>query len=318
LFFGFCGTTRILKLFVIALTGLIILALLALLVVGLHRYQLSVAQHNADKYNPLPPLKNATLSRNLPDLPFDALDDQPVTRAGEAVTSAPGDGQDRSVEGASDLGQTLDPVEQSPHHDDNGDAPGRSAASKPTSTVRPGEEEDTASPVEPEQIPVETTPAESPTDAESWQERIAELKKQDRFDEALQICRQEYPLWSAYQQASLIHRARIKQLSQANRDISDELASLYQLAAEASFLHDRVRGLPNISLAQLKLLDLAWISDLEMPYQQIGYTELRLIKKTDIKLLLEKWGRPQAHRRPRELHPDAWQRLCGGSQSTLF
>jgi hypothetical protein len=314
-------------LFVIALTSLIILALLALLVIGLHRHQLSIAQHNADKYNPLPPLENITLNRELPDLPFDALGDQPVTTDENPGVSDTADEQHSATERTADTGKHLDAEDEDTEITVPQTAPPAVLVEHSDSELIPADSQNQAVP-DPEQSsggcdapdhpPVESASVESSVDAESWQEQIAELKKQDRYDEALRICRQEYPLWSAYQQASLIHRARIKQLSQANHDITEELTSLYQLAAIASFLHDRVRGLPNLSLAQLKLLDLSWISALDMPYRQIGYTELRLIKKTDIKLLLEKWGRPQAHISPRQLHPDAWKRLCGGSQSTLY
>ena len=60
------------------------------------------------------------------------------------------------------------------------------------------------------------------------------------------------------------------------------------------------------------------ISRLEMPYPQIGYNELRLIKKTDIKLLLECWGKPKAHLKPRELHGETWKSLIARRQTTLF
>ncbi|MEZ5492119.1 MAG: hypothetical protein R3F50_17690 [Gammaproteobacteria bacterium] len=161
-------------------------------------------------------------------------------------------------------------------------------------------------------------PGPALSDVDNWQEQVQELKKQDRLDDALKLCQEQLPLWSAYQQASLIHRARLKLLSQEGRDIEGELKELYDIAAKASFLHDRVKGLPNLPLSQLKRVDLDEVESLEMPYEQIGYNELRLIKKTDIKLLLEKWGKPQAHIKPRELHAETWKSLIARRQTTLF
>jgi len=439
----------------IVLISVITLALLALLVLGLHRYQLSIAQTNADKHNPLPPLGQIELEGELPDLSpeeknLDIQDtasfDQSSTDQSEVLestefeseselesnpeskqqpaptllseqavsTTTAVDIESEEVEEDTEIivhdqpdnevsenthvqeGHTAltgsDPIDPLTVSDPivadpivaidtswedaeleeavlEGAATGESAtaastAESPTQQIEPAyqttsdsyavdsepglvrsEENadatantnvaaETAAVLEAEpeldDISEEYQSIESSSSAsdlafldhsvtgESWQERVAELKKQERFDEALQVCRQEYPLWSAYQQASLIHRARIKQLSQENQDITEELSALYRLAAQASFLHDRVKGLPNLSLAQLKLLDLSPIAGLEMPYPQIGYTELRLIKKTDIKLLLDKWGKPATHIRPRELHTEAWKDLCGNTQSTLF
>ncbi|MCB1669813.1 MAG: hypothetical protein R3F41_19215 [Gammaproteobacteria bacterium] len=454
-------------------------ALLALLVFGLHRYQLSMAQSNADLHDPLPPLDNITLDPNLPDLDFeeelsgpnrsladrrsvgsDAAARQPTPAAGidqddnsgqqkpfpadetavekteilfAAEVIAEGQASSRDQESDSDDdedtfittpepdvqskintrnqdGETteINPAEsdrkasygaeqsgdqnvaQQPHPDEiytsevgeppvsrsgqpgqpdlDGGAepvtreqspamrdgqPSPAENNLSTATGSGGFRETDDSPDAADQevtqisvpevitenmrgtdsdpIPVshattgqsETTRFNVPDSAdadniENWQEQIGELKRLDRLDEALRICQEQLPLWSAYQQASLIHRARIKQHSQDGQPIEEELRALYNLAAQASFLHDRVKGLPNLPLSQLKQVDLEEISRLEMPYPQIGYNELRLIKKTDIKLLLECWGKPKAHLKPRELHGETWKSLIARRQTTLF
>ena len=102
------------------------------------------------------------------------------------------------------------------------------------------------------------------------------------------------------------------------QDHTEELEQLYRIAVQSSFLHDRVPGMPNLSLALLKTLDLKKVDALDMPYSEIGYTELRLIKKTDIKLLLDHWGRPDSHTQPRMLLSEAWLELTSSQQSALF
>ncbi len=260
------------SLITIALSSLIILVLLTLLVIGLHRHQLSVAQHNADNLNPLPPLDNIDFNGEATLLHFDALPDKPTTNPGQR-----------------EYKEFLRPgFEQAVSLAEEG------FAREESSPLFTGDD---------------VVMSDSPLVSGSWLKQIAELKRLSRFNEALKICRQKYPHLSAYQQAISIHRARIKTLS-LTIDKSEELLSLYRLSVEASFLHDQAKGLPNLTPKQLKQVDRSGISNLDMPYQKIGYSELRLVKKTDIKLLLEMWGRPQYHAKPREFYAKIWRDLC--------
>ena len=256
----------------IALTSLIILVLLTLLVIGLHRYQLSVAQHNADSLNPLPPLDNMDFNGEATSLHFDDLEDQRVANPGQ-----------REHEGF-----------VKPGFEQAVSSTGERFARGESSPILTGDD---------------IVISDSPFVSGSWLKQIAELKRLSRYDEALEICCQKYPLWSAYQQAISLHRARIKNLS-LTLDKSEQLVSLYRLSVEASFLHDQAGGLPNLTPKQLKQVDRSTISNLEMPYQKIGYSELRLVKTNDIKLLLELWGTPQYHAKPREFYAKIWRRLC--------
>jgi len=164
----------------------------------------------------------------------------------------------------------------------------------------------------------ETNAAEEIDNAnEHWLDKVSRLKKANRFAEALAACETAYPRWSAFQQAVLAHRARIKELQQLEQPIDDDLVALYRLTAIAELLHGRVKGLPAPSLAQLNLINLEVLQKLEMPYNSIGYLELRLIKKTDIRLLLDKWGKPESHQSPRQFHTSSWLKLAS-SQTALF
>jgi hypothetical protein len=161
--------------------------------------------------------------------------------------------------------------------------------------------------------PAETEARQS----EHWLEKISQLKKANKLDEALTICESEFPLWSAYQQAALIHRAKVKNALKTGEPVDPALQGLYQLATTAEFLHGRIKGLPDLTLSQLKHLKLERLNELDMPYLTIGYLELRLIKKTDIKLLNDLWGKPDSHQSPREVHREYWLELAA-TQSTLF
>ena len=238
-----------------AIAFIVTVGLLTLVVIALHRYQLSVTQSNANKGQPLPPLDYTKAIK------------PPVTEFDPDKTLPPF------------LADKFEPAQE---------------------------------PVQKQDSPVQEELPETP-----WIERVAKLKKLGKLNGALAVCENAYPLWSAYQQAALVLRAQIKALQKQDEPIDDALTNLYRLAAVAAFLHDRVKGLPDLTLNQLKLLDLDQLQSLDMPYSSIGYLELRLIKKTDIKLLLDKWGKPESHLNPRQFNSSSWVKIAT-SQKTLF
>ena len=240
----------------ILITFLASLGLLVLLILILHRSQLTAAQSSADRRLPLPPLRTHK-------------DSQSRT----AETSAK---NMRHQSTAQDFAVPLA----------NAAIPDSAPAANPA--------------------PFTETSEDTAESMRGWADQVAALKKADDLNGALEVCRQVYPLWSAYQQASLIYRAMVKNRLGAGESCETELQELYHLAAVAATLHDRAKGLPNLSLAQLKQLDLDRVMQLPMPYAQIGYLQLRLIKKSDIRLMLELWGKPEAHVSPRQFHEQFW------------
>lgn len=142
---------------------------------------------------------------------------------------------------------------------------------------------------------------------QTWLNRVAALKKAGDLEQALAICEQEYPLWGAYNQACIIERLKIKDESADSEAREAGLQRLYRLAVIAELLHDKSDGSDHLTLNQLKALDLDRVNQLEHDYSQIGYAHLRLIRKSDIKIMLSSWGRPEQHALPRAYHQDWWQ-----------
>lgn len=118
-----------------------------------------------------------------------------------------------------------------------------------------------------------------------------------------------YPLLGAYNQRCVELRQQLKALNQNKRTQEQTLISLYQCAAEAELLHSKTSG-NKLSLSQLKTIPPELIDRLSMPYKEIGYHHLRLIKKGDIKRMLAAWGKPNGHQCPRQFHHQAWLQLC--------
>ncbi|MEQ8955500.1 MAG: hypothetical protein RL120_15320, partial [Gammaproteobacteria bacterium] len=143
----------------------------------------------------------------------------------------------------------------------------------------------------------------------NWLARVNELKKRGQLDRALELCTREFPLWSAYNQACILYRAKIKQAEDAGEAVETLLRTLYRTAAQAEMLHEVTAGSAKLRLEQLRRLDLSRLSDLEFPYQDIGYTQLRLVRKHDIRMMQGLWGRPRQHSTPRQLHETTWKAM---------
>lgn len=164
--------------------------------------------------------------------------------------------------------------------------------SKPASTAKPA--------------PGRTNPATEA--AKSWQDSVSKLKNAGNYLEAARLCEQQIPLWGAYNQLCMLIRSEMKESAQDSNAHARQITRLYRTAAIAEFLHDKSRDSDKLSNNQLRKLDLDTISALEFPYAEIGYAHLRLIRKSDIKHMVELWGRPINHCTPREFHSAWWQK----------
>ena len=153
------------------------------------------------------------------------------------------------------------------------------------------------------QITVSSTSAPRST----WMSEVASNKSQGNFTAALALCEHEFPLWSAFNQACIILRTTIKPLAEGEPEKLNLLTKLYQTAAKAELLHEKSAHNAHLPLAQLKQLDLDELDGLSFNYDDIGYANLRLIKKSDVKLMLSVWGRPAQHSTPRSIHQAWWQ-----------
>ncbi len=157
-------------------------------------------------------------------------------------------------------------------------------------------------PAEPEEI--EFKPVKS---GSNWQRELLAAKERGDLERAAQICEQQFPLWSAYNQACIILRGHVADAEGEYRE--QLLLRLYRLAALAEFLHDKTVASTRLSVNQLKELDLRPLEGLRLDYAELGYAHLRLLRKHDIKLMVEFWGKPQRHLPPRELHLGFWQEI---------
>ena len=146
-----------------------------------------------------------------------------------------------------------------------------------------------------------------PRNTQAWLAEVNALKSDGDMAAALSRCRREFPLWGAYNQACIILRAQLKETPASDPREDALLRELHTLAATAELLHDKSGDTPTLSLGQIRQLDLSQLDELDFPYAAIGYAHLRLIRKSDIRLMQARWGRPEQHQLPRQYHQGWWQ-----------
>ncbi len=138
----------------------------------------------------------------------------------------------------------------------------------------------------------------------SWSNYI----KQHKDDAPLryEVAQQFLPWPLGFKESVLALRAMIRGQKKQQGDYQRLLWRLYQLAAWESFYpkqSDRV-GEPGFKV--FVQFPGAKVTGLEMDYRQLGYQQLKLLTKTDAKMLVALYGEPQAHSTLYDLYPQVW------------
>lgn len=116
------------------------------------------------------------------------------------------------------------------------------------------------------------------------------------YEQALAYCGEAWPQWQSYQQAAIVMRAAIK-AAPSEEIRKDWYDRLYHLAIQASLLHDRVKGLPDLTRQQMiAKFSRADIDALGIPWKNVGCDQLRLLTKSDRKQLTVLYGSPDGHK----------------------
>lgn len=138
-----------------------------------------------------------------------------------------------------------------------------------------------------------------------WADRIKELKHDP--EARLRMALQYLPLPAAFREAAISIRALVRQRRGTGEDHADLLDALYRLAVEESFLFS-TPFLPGIGPAfnVAEQIPEAELKALEFPYAEIGYTELGLLNKTDVKWLIGAWGEPEKHQTAQSHQEECW------------
>lgn len=240
------------------LSIIICAALIAAFVVGLRRYHQRAFNLAAEREQNLPPLADPALDIE------QLLDDAQLDPAAEIQPSA-----------------NKEP----------------SANEEPSTCEEPSANEEPSACEEPSanKAPSTLLPPTSASPAGDWKQRAMEWRELGDYEQALACCGEAWPQWQSYQQAAIVMRAAIKTAptEEVRKDWYDRL---YHLAVQASLLHDRVKGLPDLTrqdmIAKFSRAD---IDALGIPWQNVGCDQLRLLTKSDRKRLTALYGSPDSH-----------------------
>ena len=145
-------------------------------------------------------------------------------------------------------------------------------------------------------------------DGRFWQDTVKELKQDNRYQEAADVCMEMMPLPATFNDFALCTRILIKERQREDEPFEHLLEKLYWAAAVEDFL----LGTPFVEQTQSPGFTIAeslpeemWRS-LEFPYAKIGFNELNLVNETDALWFVNAWGEPDNHIRAQDFHKDAW------------
>lgn len=114
------------------------------------------------------------------------------------------------------------------------------------------------------------------------------------------------PLPAAFREAMIALRAIIRQLRKEKAGWLEEIKLLYWLAAIDSFSKPYSERLQEPGFNVLVSIPWDRLSALEFTYDQLGYSQLGLLK-ADIKWLQECFGEPTRHTNLLDMYPGLWR-----------
>lgn len=122
----------------------------------------------------------------------------------------------------------------------------------------------------------------------------------------LRLAMANLPLPAGFAQAAVAVRALIRAKRKASQPSEEDLSLLYWLAAVRSFMLEYAPRLKEPGFNVVEAIPGARVRSLPYDYSRLGYRELSLLNKTDVKWLVEAWGEPSSHSTLNDLHKDLW------------
>lgn len=118
---------------------------------------------------------------------------------------------------------------------------------------------------------------------------------------------QEFLPWPlGFKESVLALRAIIREKKKADIDYEPELLALYKLAVWDSFCPKYSDRVGENGFKVFDALPGGKVTSLEIDYQKVGYSQLKLLTKTDIKMLVALYGEPKQHSTLNELYTQQW------------
>ena len=136
----------------------------------------------------------------------------------------------------------------------------------------------------------------------NWRQSVSEMRKKKQIEPALHLCKSKFPLYTAYRETTLILRSILQNDGLSQTEIQGILSQLYKTAAIAELIYMKKSAGSKLLSDKLKTVDIASLDKIAFNYSKLGYLELPLLTKTDIRILVSHWGEPNRHDLPRNLY----------------
>jgi hypothetical protein len=156
---------------------------------------------------------------------------------------------------------------------------------------------------------------------EFWADKVKRLNKTEQTGAVVELCKRKLPLPAAFTCLAVALRRQIASQKKQSSDYEAQLKELYELAVYERFLHatptvtlgkdaspiPEGRVFPAYNVAEIAHFDGVRIR-LSSRYDHHGYRYLSLLNKTDIKLMIRRWGEPHHHQDPRQEYSALWSK----------
>lgn len=139
----------------------------------------------------------------------------------------------------------------------------------------------------------------------SWSNYIK--KHREDPSQRYQVAQQFLPWPIGFKESVLALRAMIRDKRKADIDYKSELLSLYHLAAWESFCPKQCESIDEPAFKVFEQIPGGVVTDLPVDYQQLGYQQLKLMTKTDAKMLVNLYGEPKQHSTLNQLYAEVWR-----------
>lgn len=147
--------------------------------------------------------------------------------------------------------------------------------------------------------------SEELSNGEFWADRIKKYKGEPA--KRLKLALENMPLPASFREAAIATRALIREKRKEKESYDEQLYLLYWLAAVDSFSIPYSEKLQEPGYNVIESIPGEKLKTLPFSYKFLGYTDLTLLNKTDVKWLIEACGEPEAHSTLHKLHLDVWE-----------
>lgn len=160
------------------------------------------------------------------------------------------------------------------------------------------------------------------TGGEFWFHKVGRLKSEGRSEDLVGECAANIPFPAAFREIARAIRKDVRDRRKKKADTRDLLALIYRWAVIENFFSGCRKGSLTESSAGQTRIEWNRVNDeelihstaklcikgIETPYETIGYANLALLNKTDVKWLVEALGEPKSHSSAKEANLGLWHR----------